>query len=614
MTGRATFGDFLQSAHRHLDPGASSSEAHGPENLEEAISALSRLVAVIDRYTEDLTIALPDAGPRGRPVLSAWAEARFQARDALAASARYLALRGPTPPGAAVARGAQALRLGAAAVSLRMGRDLLHTHFAPGPDGGWRQRSEWAPVITSEAVTRALLAEIASLARQSADLCSVLAVSRSPDVAGDGQAQRRLLAACQWLWMLDASVRAAQYHEPIGTTAGELLSAIPVNTLPPRRILRGGEPVAMLCDGTIASAERVRHLAWLAADHVPASRNVTTASLRKIAETSTVTSHNCATLLDTMTTRLQHARHREASDRLAAAAEAAKRARDTWLRAAQETGRIRTVTPGPASPTAIEAGELASWTGRLAYADPHWSPADGPNRPMRLPETLAMEDVPQLVAAAHHTCETLAGLADAEHDQIRAAARAGRILVPTRSLPEEYDIPYPFARAPHNRVEVLLGRYTEAGHTSRQAADAVSQVAEIVRSPSRTLALARPAVAGQPEHHADGTGLTRQDSAEPDDGTAAFGLPGPVESALLDLGVTDTALLARSAELDHEAEGLIIDAAVAADAHQRPVRGLSRSTGTAVLVNHVLKSGDPRALALLRPAARPQRESPEREP
>jgi len=41
----------------------------------------------------------------------------------------------------------------------------------------------------------------------------------------------------------------------------------------------------------------VRRLAWLVAEHTPASRNVTTASLRQVAGNSTVTSHNCAALL-----------------------------------------------------------------------------------------------------------------------------------------------------------------------------------------------------------------------------------------------------------------------------------------------------------------------------
>jgi hypothetical protein len=35
--GLATFGDFLQSAHRHLDPGAITGEAQVLENLEEAV-------------------------------------------------------------------------------------------------------------------------------------------------------------------------------------------------------------------------------------------------------------------------------------------------------------------------------------------------------------------------------------------------------------------------------------------------------------------------------------------------------------------------------------------------------------------------------------------------
>jgi hypothetical protein len=85
---------------------------------------------------------------------------------------------------------------------------------------------------------------------------------------------------------------------------------------------------------------------------------------------------------------------------------------------------------------------------------------------------------------------------------------------------------------------------------------------------------------------------------------------------LLDLGVNDLGLLARSAEIDRDAERLIIDAAVTTEARQRPhlPNGLSRSAGAAALVNHALKSGDPGAVALLRLSVRPQRESPEREP
>jgi hypothetical protein len=433
---------------------------------------------------------------------------------------------------------------------------------------------------------------------------------------GDGQARRRLNAACQWLWVLDASVRAAQQREPAGTIGEQVLSAIPVNILPPRHALRDGEPVAALCEGAVNSAERVRHLAWLAAEHTLASRNVTTASLRQVAENSTVTSHNCAALLDVLAIRMDQADHSNASSWLTAAAETARQVRDAWLCAAREVVRVRTVAPGPASPVAIEAGELASWTGRLAYADPQWSPSDGPDRPLRQPDTLTMEDVPKMVAAAHQACETLTGLAHAEHDQIRAAAQAGRILVPTRSLPADYDIPYPFARAPQECVEALLARYTKARQASHQAADAVGTVAEIVQAPSRPLALARSAVAGRADrvHEAANSAPERKPNAG--DGPRPHGAPGPVEATLLDLGITDSRLLTRSAEIDRDAERLIIDAAVTTEARERPhlPNGLSRSAGTAALVNHALKSEDPRAVALLRPPVRPQREPPEREP
>jgi hypothetical protein len=50
------------------------------------------------------------------------------------------------------------------ATVLAAGRDLLHTHFAPGPRGRLH-RSTWAPIIASEQVTRALLAERGALAR-----------------------------------------------------------------------------------------------------------------------------------------------------------------------------------------------------------------------------------------------------------------------------------------------------------------------------------------------------------------------------------------------------------------------------------------------------------------
>lgn len=51
-----------------------------------------------------------------------------------------------------------------------------------------------------------------------------------------------------------------------------------------------------------------------------------------------------------------------------------------------------------------------------------------------------------------------------------------------------------------------------------------------------------------------------------------------------------------------------------AGVQQRSVHGLSRSPGTAALINHALQSEGPRAVPLLWPPMRAQREPPGREP
>jgi hypothetical protein len=85
---------------------------------------------------------------------------------------------------------------------------------------------------------------------------------------------------------------------------------------------------------------------------------------------------------------------------------------------------------------------------------------------------------------------------------------------------------------------------------------------------------------------------------------------------LLDLGVTNPRLLSRGAKVDRDAERLIVDATTTTGTSQRPRQHNrpNRSAGTTALVDHAFTSSDPRAVALLRPSARAQRELPEREP
>ena len=91
-------------------------------------------------------------------------------------------------------------------------------------------------------------------------------------------------------------------------------------------------------------------------------------------------------------------------------------------------------------------------------------------------------------------------------------------------------------------------------------------------------------------------------------------LPGPVERTLHYLGVTSPELLRHGADIDRAGERLIIDAAASLEPRRnRPsATTLSRSVGTATLVNHAL-AADPGAAALLRGPASAQREPPEAE-
>ena len=113
------------------------------------------------------------------------------------------------------------------------GRDLLHTHFAPGPQG-WVHQSPWAAAIACERVNRALLAELGALAAPIAHHGANVALAPIPGTAESTDRRRRLNAACQWLWVLTASVEAARRAAPAPAADWDLLAAVPVNALPQR--------------------------------------------------------------------------------------------------------------------------------------------------------------------------------------------------------------------------------------------------------------------------------------------------------------------------------------------------------------------------------------------
>ena len=399
MTGRPTFGDFVSQARGLLrrDPPPGIAAWHPPHTartrtVQDFTRSMASILAVMNRYSADITAVLASAPHRQQAHLPAtWPCASIQAQEAIHNAAAYLppAPASTSRPGASHAADPAARRLDAATAALAAGRDLLHTHVTARPDGSRIDRSEWGPVVTSEPVARALLLELGLWARQTAELGARIALPGPAARRGTGAERHQLNTACQWLWVLDSAVRAAQHHQPVSAADVRLLHAIPASTLEPRRIPGSTETITSLCHGVTSTAERIRHTATINAVDATWSPALTADSLRHAAACITVISHNCELLLRTLATRAgQHGSDRVV-DGLPGCADAAGLARTAWLRTARAWYLTTTDTRGTIAPDAAETADLALWTGRLAYTDPAWTPALGPSHSTRAPEALA---------------------------------------------------------------------------------------------------------------------------------------------------------------------------------------------------------------------------------
>jgi hypothetical protein len=607
VTRQASFGDFLDAARSQLAAAVGPAPAGG-EDLRETAQSIRRVVVVLRRYAQDIAGGFgtpPGQLPEPPQPWEPWEQAAADAQRELHRAVRYLTapvtvkVNLGTRPSSGAAR-----RMDGAAVILQAGHELLDTHFAAGPDGTRGHHTEWAAALASRALRRALLAEVAALAGQAAASSDQLAAA--PGWRGAPGPRRALRQASYCLQTVHQSVQGAQQGDRVPAEQRELLRAIPGSSLPPRRQPRQRDTIAALHDGTITSAQRIRRAAWQATASPGSAPAVTITSLRQTAAASTLTSHHCQILLQAAADRVATQPMSEAGQDIAGAAEAAGKARASWLTVARTLGRITIDSAETTTLAAAESSDLALWTGRLAYADPAWTLASGPAHQPRAPRHLAPEpaDVPVLISTVHHALDSLQAAADAEHDQVQAAAGAGRILVPARSLPLA-DTTQPFTLATRSRVRDLLGIYRTAGQDSADAATAVSAIAESLAAPSRVLATARAAA---------GTSHLRRRAPKVITPTGPD-WPGPLETSMHDLGVTSPWLIQRAVALDRASAQLIMDAAAEPGASHQGTSAelLSKSATTAEIVHDILASGDPRAAALLQTAG-PQPQIPEREP
>lgn len=190
MTGRPTFGDFIRAAHNYLEPPTGPPAPVAKRRLaavrttevQDVARSLHRVIGVMTRYLDDITGAFDQVPLHQQHLLTAWPRASIQAREALHNAAAFLQLgaSGWDEQSGQPAADSLASRLDGVAASLATERDLLHTHFAPRPGGSRQDRSEWAPVVVSTPVTRALLVELAGCARRMAPQGADLSQCRPP--------------------------------------------------------------------------------------------------------------------------------------------------------------------------------------------------------------------------------------------------------------------------------------------------------------------------------------------------------------------------------------------------------------------------------------------------
>jgi len=161
VTGRAVFGDFLDAAHGHLAEAAQLPATYGGADIRQASSSVLRIVVLMHRYVLDIAPGPVRELPRSERA-AGWTRAGTETRDALARAAAFVDQPDAPRPGPRAPGGELAWHLDAAAASLATERDLLQTHLARDRDGERHLRSPWGLVVTSPAVARAILGEMAA--------------------------------------------------------------------------------------------------------------------------------------------------------------------------------------------------------------------------------------------------------------------------------------------------------------------------------------------------------------------------------------------------------------------------------------------------------------------
>jgi hypothetical protein len=546
-------GEFLEPAGEHMGLATACPDPLSDGASAQTIQAMGRVITALGYHLRDM--ALPDGADQADTDNIPWP---MIARTRLALRRSALALRQthPVPPLPPREQHPAAAHLSAAADFLMTSRDLLQSRRTRGSYSEAAElagRFYWASVAESSPVTSALLAEITGDARILAPwvvhLSQALPLDRDRLVLHD---------AARWLYAAGGSATWQRTRGMPGA-GRRILHGIPVTLFPARQPPRDGEPIAVLCAGIIATAERPRHAAVAFAPqaaHSPAANSV---SWRRHALGAAITNHTLRLILRGLLDRaIQLGAAPVFRDQLREATAAADEA-DNSYRAVSHVWDTLTTSPDrdvPMTPVAAEIEDLTLRAGRLAYREPRWTPGITRAARRRDPAALAdqLDDIPAIVSAVHHAADAVHVITTADRQAVREAISGSGLLVPSWTLSAAEDPPFLYLPCPPARARGYLRIFDDAFRAGNSLVAALDEIAISESLPSAHLAAPR-------RNPLPSTGpVTHKVDADP----AEFVMPeaGQIERLLHYARITEPALLTRAELADAETMAIITDAAL----------------------------------------------------
>lgn len=553
---RPLLGDFLTAASRHL--AATGDLGLAAEVSPPVVHELVRLTKVMAHCADAFA---GDDRSDSRHLKDAPELAVLHARSALRQAARRMhtawELLGD---GSDAARPATAVHLAAATDNLQAGHDLLQTHFTT-DQSGWRQgTSFWAPAIASQQVNAALVSEMGRYAGHLTTLALQLAAANSGESL-PARARMAISEGCRWLWVAEAASRVVSHHP--GVVAGlALLHAIPINLPPSRLAPRDGLPIPELCAGTVITAERLRHLAYIGASRGYHPKAALAASWQRTAQAAAITGHCSELILRQLAEPGIHPPTAAAvATSIEQAAQAASRSWRAWRDIAHDWDIFTTNRGTTFTPLAAEIGDLVLWAGRLAHNDPSWTPARSHASQLRPGADLTGTGTfTAVVTALHNASDALTRIAAYASEHVRWAAARDHVYVPTRLLPAEDDVPYRYVPARPAMLDELLAHHDTAVDAAMRATAALDQLV-LTLNPQPTTLITLRAAPSLTDPWLPHSSATIRPAERP--------VPGRVEHALRSRGISEPALLARAADLDEATEALLSSATSVAERRAR---------------------------------------------